>query len=86
MNENQLKDLIDRVLEKLGLYSKDAADLVLKTMKVESQLKYIRQIKGPAVGLAQCESWVAVDCVTNYLSYRKDLMKKVAEACCVKLS
>ena len=44
MNEKQLKDLIDRVLEKIDLYSKDAADLVLKTMKVESQLKYIRQL------------------------------------------
>ena len=78
MSEKQLKDLIDRVLEKLDLYSKDAADLVLKTMKVESQLKYIRQIKGIAVGMGQCEPWVAVDCVTNYLSYRPDLMKKVA--------
>ena len=87
MSEKQLKDLIDRVLEKLDLYSKDAADLVLKTMKVESQLKYIRQLNnGIAVGMGQCEPWVAVDCVTNYLSYRKDLMKKVAEACCVKLS
>ena len=36
--------------------------------------------------MAQCEPWVAVDVITNYLSYRKDLMKKVAEACCVKLS
>jgi hypothetical protein len=54
MNEKQLKDLIDRVLEKIDLYSKDAADLVLKTMKVESRLEYIRQIKGPAVGLGQC--------------------------------
>ena len=87
MSEKQLKDLIDRVLEKLELYSKDAADLVLKTMKVESQLKYIRQLNnGIAVGMGQCEPWVAVDCVTNYLSYRPDLMKKVAEACCVKLS
>ena len=86
MSEKQLKDLIDRVLEKIDLYSKDAADLVLKTMKVESQLEYIRQIKGPAVGLGQCESWVCVDCITNYLSYRPDLMKKVANACCVKLS
>ena len=86
MDEKQLKDLIDRVLEKLDLYSKDAADLVLKTMKVESNLKYIRQIKGPACGMAQCEPWVAVDVITNYLSYRKSLMKKASEACCVKLS
>ena len=87
MDEKQLKDLIDRVLEKLDLYSKEAADLVLKTMKVESNLKYIRQLSdGIARGMGQCEPWVAVDCVTNYLSYRKPLMKKVAEACCVKLS
>ena len=86
MNEKQLKDLIDRVLEKLELYSKDAADLVLKTMKVESQLKYIRQIKGPACGMAQCEPWVAVDAITNYLSYRPDMMKMFADACCIKLS
>ena len=87
MDEKQLKDLIDRVLEKLDLYSKEAADLVLKTMKVESNLKYIRQLSdGIARGMGQCEPWVAVDCVTNYLSYRKPLMKKVAEACWVKLS
>ena len=80
MNEKQLKDLIDRVLEKIDLYSKDAADLVLKTMKVESQLKYIRQIKGPAVGMGQCEPWVAVDVITNYLSYRKDCLLYTSDA------
>ncbi len=86
MDEGQIKDLIDRTLNKIDLYSRDAADLVFKTIKVESQLKYIRQIKGIAVGFGQCEPWVAVDVCTNYLSYRPDLMKKVAEACCVKLS
>ncbi len=86
MDEGQIKDLIDRTLNKIDLYSRDAADLVFKTIKVESQLTYIRQIKGIAVGFGQCEPWVAVDVCTNYLSYRPDLMKKVAEACCVKLS
>ena len=86
MDEGQLKDLIDRTLNKIDLYSRSAADLVFKTMKVESQLEYIRQIKGIAVGFGQCEPWVAVDVCTNYLSYRPDLMKQVAEACCVKLS
>ena len=86
MSEKRLKDLIDRVLEKIELYSKDAADLVLKTFKVESQLRYVKQIGGPACGFGQCEPWVAVDAITNYLSYRPDLMKKIANACCVKLS
>ena len=46
MDEGQIKDLIDRTLNKIDLYYRDAADLVFKTIKVESQLKYIRQIKG----------------------------------------
>ena len=65
MDEGQIKDLIDRTLNKIDLYSRDAADLVFKTIKVESQLTYIRQIKGIAVGFGQCEPWVAVDVCTN---------------------
>lgn len=86
MNESQVKELIDHILNKIELYSAEAADLVFKTFKVESRLEYIKQINGPARGMGQCEPWVAVDICTNYLSYRKGLMKKVAEACCLKIS
>ena len=86
LNEPQVKDLIDRVLKKMDLHSPEASDLVYKTGKVESGYKYIRQIKGPARGLFQCESWVAVDICKNYLAYRKSLMRKVADATKVKLS
>ena len=86
LNEPQVKDLIDRVLKKMDLHSPEASDLVYKTGKVESGYKYLRQIKGPARGLFQCESWVAVDICKNYLAYRKSLMRKVADATKVKLS
>ena len=86
LNEPQVKNLIERVLKKMDLHSPEASDLVYKTGKVESGYKYIRQIKGPARGLFQCESWVAVDICKNYLAYRKSLMRKVADATKVKLS
>jgi hypothetical protein len=86
MDEKQLKDLIERVLNKIELYSPEASDLVFKTLKVESLLKYVRQIKGIAVGFGQCEPWVAVDICKNYLKYRPDLMKSVADTSNVKLS
>ena len=86
MYESQLKDLIERVLNKIELYSPEASDLVFKTLKVESLLKYVRQIKGVAVGFGQCEPWVAVDICKNYLKYRPDLMKQVADTINVKLS
>ena len=86
LNQSQVKDLIERILKSMDLYSSEALDLVYKTGKVESGYKYLRQIKGPARGLFQCEAWVAVDICKNYLEYRKDLMRKVAESTMVKLS
>ena len=86
LNQSQVKDLIERILKSIDLYSPEALDLVYKTGKVESGYKYLRQIKGPARGLFQCEAWVAVAICKNYLEYRKDLMRKVADATMVKLS
>ena len=51
MDEKQIRDLIIRILEKIGMYSKEAEDLVFRTGKVESSYKYIRQLRGPARGL-----------------------------------
>ena len=63
------------------MYSKEAKDLIYNTGLVESNYKYIEQIKGPARGFFQCEPWVAVDICNNYLKYRESLMKEVAKAC-----
>lgn len=81
LNKEQIKEIISDTLKELDLYSDDAVSLVYNTGLVESRYEYLKQIKGPAKGLWQCESWVAVDICNNYLKYRKDLMKKVAKAC-----
>lgn len=76
-------EVIDGVLGKLGAkYNTDhALSLVYNTGLIESKYKYLKQIKGPARGFFQCEPWVAVDIIKNYLQYRVSLMEKVSEVC-----
>ena len=55
-NKNQFKDLIERVLKEYDLYSPEAVDLLLGTAAVESNFgTYLKQVKGPAVGVFQME-------------------------------
>jgi len=81
LDQKQIKEVIESTLKDIDLYSNDAVNLVYNTGLVESKYTYLKQIKGPAKGLFQCESWVAVDICKNYLKYRESLMKKVASAC-----
>ena len=83
LDQKQMKRVIKETLEKIDLSSKKGNELVYNTGLVESKYVYLMQKGGNNVarGLFQCEPWVAVDICNNYLKYRKDLMKKVAEAC-----
>lgn len=58
IDKNQLRDLIDNTLLELGgkFYSEEAVALLMGTAAVESALgTYIRQIRGPALGIFQME-------------------------------
>lgn len=81
INPDQMKGLIKRVLQKIDLYSSEAAEFIYNIGLVESKYIYIQQISGPAVGVYQIEPWVGVDIIQNYLQYRPELMKLVASAC-----
>jgi hypothetical protein len=81
INPGQMKGLIKRVLQKIDLYSPEAAEFIYNIGLVESKYVYLEQIKGPARGVYQCEPFTAVDIIKNYLQYRPDLMKLVASAC-----
>ena len=81
LDQKQIKEIIKSTLKDIDLYSEDAVDLIYNTGLVESRYMYLKQIKGPARGLFQCESWVAVDICKNYLKYRESIMKKVAKTC-----
>lgn len=69
MIAQQLSDLIiTPTLTGINLYSKESADLIIGTCKQESNLGYfIKQVKGPAVGIYQCEPETFRDLWTNYL-------------------
>ena len=80
----QMMHLIKNTLEKMGskFASHEAMMLIYRTGLVESKYKYLTQ-KGSDIarGFWQCEPWVAVSLCNDYLKYRSQLMKKVADVC-----
>ena len=79
----QMLTVIKDTLTKMGskYASQDAQMLVFRTGLVESKYKYIMQKGGNNIarGFWQCEPWVAVSLCNDYLKYRKELLKRVAE-------
>lgn len=76
----QIRQLIIKpVLETLGLYSKEAEDLLYGTACKESNCgEYISQYPaGPAKGIFQMEPATANDIYNNYLKYKPDLKARV---------
>lgn len=64
----QVRDLVVRpTLVYLDLWSQEAEDLVLGTAVHESRLRYIKQIKGPALGLFQMEPATYADHQERFL-------------------
>ena len=54
-----------------------AETLLLGTAKAESGLIYLKQLKGPALGLYQNEPKTHKDTWDNYLKYKPELAKLV---------
>lgn len=80
MNLENLRDCVIRpTLKHLGLYSPAAENLVLGTALVESKAEYLRQIKGPALGLWQIEPATWQDLHENFLRFRTDLRARLDE-------
>ena len=80
MSHNQIRDLIKDTLQKIGMWSQEAEELVFLTGMVESGYDYIYQIgSGIARSFWQVESATAKDCIDNYLVYRKKKLEKVCE-------
>lgn len=70
--------ILDPALERLGLNSVAARELVLGTAIQESHLKYLKQLgTGPALGLFQMEPATHDDIWNNFLAYKPDLAQKL---------
>jgi hypothetical protein len=74
-----LSYVIEPVLKDLGLYSPEAAQLLLATAAQESSLgEYLVQLgEGPALGIFQMEPNTHDDIYDNYLFYRPELRDSV---------
>ena len=79
MKASQLRnDLIKPILTKIGLYSKNAEDLLVCTACAESLCgEYIKQVNGPALGIFQMEPSTARDIENNFLAYKQQLKSKI---------
>ena len=67
-------------LNKMGMWSEAAGELVLGTAIVESNLTYLKQHgEGPALGLWQVEPASHEDLYANYLNYRPEMMSSLME-------
>ncbi len=75
IDPKQLTDLIIRpTLQRLGLWSDAAEELVLGTAIQESSLQYLQQLGGgPALGLWQMERATHDDIWQNFLHFRTKL-------------
>ncbi len=73
-NKNQFKELIEETLKEINMYSESAVNLLLGTAAQESVFgTYLKQIKGPALGVFQMEPVTYRDIYDNYLNYKKPL-------------
>jgi len=78
MNKDQLRELITEVLKDAGLYSAEAVELLMLTAAVESKLGYyIKQIKGPALGVFQMEPRTHDDLWDRFLAKRTGLSNEI---------
>jgi hypothetical protein len=67
-------------LNKMGMWSEAAGELILGTAIVESNLTYLKQHgDGPALGLWQVEPATHEDLYANYLNYRPEMMSSLME-------
>jgi hypothetical protein len=67
-------------LNKMGMWSEAAGELVLGTAIVESNPTYLKQHgDGPALGLWQVEPATHEDLYANYLNYRPEMMSSLME-------
>ena len=75
---DNIKSIIKETLEKVDLYSKDAADLIFETGQAESSyIALVQMGGGPALGFFQCEPATMHDCIDNYIKYRPELEKSL---------
>ena len=78
---DQLREYVIRpALERVGLYSESAEQLLVGTCCAESRLgTYLHQVRGPALGIYQMEPATHEDIWSNWLKYRPEEARIIRE-------
>ncbi len=80
IDAGQLRTLVVRpALKEIGLHTPAAENLVMGTAAQESNLRYIHQVKGPALGLFQMEPATYKDIWARWLSGHPDIAEKLRQ-------
>jgi len=80
IDNKQLRELIiGPALDALQMYSKEAEEILVFTCASESLGgTYLKQVKGPALGIYQMEPATYIDIWENYIKYSSSLMNLVS--------
>lgn len=79
IDSKQLREhVIQPVLKDMGMHSQAAENLLVMIAAHESKMgTYLKQIKGPALGIYQMEPVTAIDIMDNFVKKRPDLYARV---------
>ena len=79
MNAEHVREYVIRpTLKALDLWSKSAENLLLGTAAQESKMGYyLKQVRGPALGMYQIEPKTHTDVQVNFLAYRPALAHEI---------
>ena len=67
------KKIAKYAMTKIGMYSEEALELIMRTGQAESGYKCLTQIGGPAIGFWQMEPNTMFDIIDNYVLYRPQI-------------
>ena len=82
LHKEQIKELVEILLDDYGMGGDSAVNLILGTMAQESAFgKYLWQLNDErtAKGFIQMEEATEQDIWDNYLRYRPEIVKKIKE-------
>ena len=72
--KKEIKEIIEWTLNKMNMYSDDAAAMIYRTGMAETGYKHLKQMGGgPAIGFFQIEPATMNDVIDNYVSYRPQI-------------
>lgn len=82
INVTQFREnVVATTLHRMGLWSRSAENLLMGTAAQESRLQYLKQIKGPALGVFQIEPTTLGDIVYRWMKGNPEYIEKVKSVC-----